>query len=131
MPRLTKPVFQPKKLIPPVPFAALAADSPQATGRKKERQIAKDLKGSLQPGSGCFPGKGGDVIVRKTLVESKYTTTLSYTLSIHTLRKLKREAFEQDKDPALVIEFSGHFYFPAEKWALIPYEQFKEFLKKP
>ncbi len=60
----------------------------------------------------------------------KFTTALRYRISIMTLRRLRLQADKLRSDPVLVIEFSGHLYFPAEKWALIPYAEFLRLKEK-
>lgn len=56
----------------------------------------------------------------------KYTNALRFRISIALLRKLKRES----ENPALEIEFSGHFYFPAERWVMIPRETYEKLTKE-
>ncbi len=115
----------------PQPFGKAGRTlTPQRMGRVKERELARDLGGKQQPGSGCFDGRGGDVVVNEYLVEHKYTRALSYTVSIQTLRKITQEAFEQRKKPVLVIEMSGQMMYQEEKWACIPYEEFKRLLEE-
>jgi len=125
-----KPVFRGRPHVKPTPFSkAGRSQTPQNLGRRKEKDLARKTGGDLQPGSGCFPGKGGDVRTPRFLIEHKFTTALSYAITIKTLRKIKREAEHQLKTPALVLELSGGFMYQPEKWALIPYDVFEELLE--
>ena len=129
--RSDSPRFQPGPRERPLPFSKAGRnETPQKQGRRREKDLAKDLGGRQQPGSGCFDGKGGDVFTAEFLVESKVTRALSYSLSLQTLRKLKLEAFEQRKKPALVLELTGQMMFEQEKWAIVPYEIFKQLLEE-
>jgi hypothetical protein len=128
-----RPVFRRGPRERPQPFSkALRNESPQKKGRRREKELAADLGGSVQPGSGCFDGKGGDVVKGEYLIEHKYTTCQSYSLSLHVLRKIRQEAEQQRKKPVLVVEMSGGYYglYPAEKWACLPYEEWKRLLEE-
>lgn len=128
---IERPVFKPTPRERPVLFSKAGRNqTPQVQGRRREKSLAKDLGGRQQPGSGCFDGKGGDVLIDKFLVESKFTNALSYSISIQMLRKITLEAFQARKKPAMVIELSGGHMYQAEKWTLIPYEVWKELLGK-
>lgn len=59
----------------------------------------------------------------------KYTTALSYRVSIRTLRTVRRKAEQQGKLPAMEIEMSGGMMFPPERWVCVPYEVFNQLLK--
>jgi hypothetical protein len=63
--------------------------------------------------------------MKNFLTKSKYTTALRCYVSIRMLRKLKLEAERKGVTPALEFEFSGHFYYPTEKWVMIPAEEFR------
>jgi len=71
----------------------------------------------------------GTIIKNRFLVKSKYTRALRHTISIRTLRNLRYEAEKQGRQPALELEFSGHMYYPPEKWMMVPYDLFKQLLK--
>jgi hypothetical protein len=114
----------------PVPFGKAGRHkTPQQQGRDREAAIAKDLGGDRVPGSGCFAGRGGDVLLEKYLIESKLTKSLSYSISIRTLRKIKLEAAEARRRPILVLELSGGQMFEEERWAMMPYEDFKRLIE--
>jgi hypothetical protein len=98
-------------------------------GRDRDGKLAKDLGGDRVPGSGCFAGRGGDVQLEKYLIESKFTKALSYSISIRTLRKIKLEAAEAGRSPILVLELSGGQMFEEERWAMMPYEDFKKLIE--
>jgi hypothetical protein len=127
---MSRPIFRRGSRERPQPFGkAERNESSQMQGRRKEVALARDLGGNLQPGSGCFDGRGGDVRAGRFLIDSKYTKALSFTVTIQALRKLKQEAYESVRKPtpvpALVIEMSGGMMYEMEKWALIPYEEFR------
>lgn len=67
------------------------------------------------------------------MVRSKYTRALSCYISIRMLRELKRVAEEGSNrpalHPALEVEFSGHMYYPPERWVMIPIEEFQRLTK--
>jgi hypothetical protein len=69
--------------------------------------------------------QGGAVKFPGYIIKSKYTRALSCYLSIRMLRELKRIANKNGKRPCLEIEFSGHMYYPPEKWVMIPAEEFR------
>lgn len=71
----------------------------------------------------------GEIIKSRFLVKTKYTAALRHTLSLRTLRRLKQAAEEQGRQPALEVEFSGHFYYEPERWMMVPYDDFKRLLE--
>jgi hypothetical protein len=115
----------------PEPFSkAFRSQSPQEQGRRKEKELARDMGGQQQPASGAFPGHKGDVVKDQCLIEHKYTKALSFPLTLSLFRKIRREAEESGKKPVVVLEFSGGFSHSEEKWAMVPYEEWKALLEK-
>lgn len=124
---MDKPEFHPKPRKVPIPFRRAASkQSPQVQGRLREKAIARDLGGRVQPASGAFPNHPGDVTTDSCLIESKFTKARSYTFSLEALHKLKREAELIQKIPVLVLEFAppGARSYP-ERWIAMPYEDWK------
>jgi len=71
--------------------------------QKLEKQLAKNLKGSVTPGSGAFAGHKGDVITRDFLIEHKYTDKTGYSLKYDIVNKIKQEAFNRGRIPMMEI----------------------------
>jgi hypothetical protein len=72
--------------------------------QKKEEKAAAELGGSAQPGSGNQFHAPGDINLEKYLVEHKYTDSKSYTLDKPTFKKIEKEAQENLKLPAMMLE---------------------------
>ena len=86
--------------------------------QNRERQIAKDIGGRAQPGSGCFWSKKGDVTSDKFLIEDKFTHKKQYTLKYATLDKIETEAFKVNKIPIFRVGFQG----TKDDYILVPWE---------
>ena len=114
----------------PIPFAkAGRRETPQKQGRREETAIAKDMGGTVQPGSGCFAGKGGDVLTDRFLVESKRTGYGSFSITTALLEKITSEAFLMRRKPAMVVTMLNLTNSTTpDKWALVPYQVLKQLL---
>lgn len=94
--------------------------------RKMEEELAKDVGGRAQPGSGCtrLAGYKGDVRqMGGWRLEHKYTSSLKqYTLKLIDLARITKIAMEVNEIPALIIDFNA----AGESFAVIPYSLFLE-----
>jgi hypothetical protein len=100
--------------------------------RQQERDIAQDIGGQAQKGSGACSGSKGDV--RKPgqyRIEAKLTQSNQYILKLDTLRKIQGECTDLER-PALAVEFversSGR---RKAYWVVLPYDDFVEFVNAP
>jgi hypothetical protein len=97
---------------------------------KRERKLAKDLGGRTQPNSGSMDGRKGDVVIDGFTIDDKHvgfdSAAKSYVLTTETLNKITFEAFEQDREPVLILKFYKGMSrdFPTE-WVLCPRVVFK------
>lgn len=89
---------------------------------KQEKQIAKNIKGKLQPNSGATLFKKGDIQNDKWLFEAKtcMKEQESFSIKKEWLIKLKQECFTMNKEfSALVFNFgiknNENFYILNEK----------------
>lgn len=95
-------------------------------GRKAEGSLAKRIKGTQQPGSGALAGAKGDVKKNTSsfsfLVENKTTKGESMTLQKEWLLKIYQEALEQERTPALALQFTNEAgkSEKRERWVAIP-----------
>jgi len=91
------------------------ARTPQQHGRKRERDILKDLGAMAHPmsGAGGIKHDGHD---DEHLYEVK-TAKRHYSLQAHELEELWRKATRQGLDPVMVVEFKGitAYIFPSPK----------------
>ena len=96
--------------------------------KRQEQQIAKSLKGKVQPNSGAANFTAGDVRTDYCLVDAKTVMTHKKSVSIQKawLEKIKDEAFAMRKDFGVVaINFGPdepNFFILEEK-------QFKDYLR--
>lgn len=102
-------------------------------GRVAEKNTAKRLGGRLQPGSGNMDGAKGDVVVeseRPFLLENKATTNDSMSVKLDWLLKVYQEALEQNRTPALAIQFTSLSGVSEKRgrWVMIPEAAFKELI---
>lgn len=81
----------------------------QRKSRKQEAKVAKDLGGSIQPGSGAPEFYKGDVRkVGDVRVECKTTSSKAYSLKLAEIQKIKGEALQGGGESwAMQIEFQG------------------------
>jgi hypothetical protein len=73
--------------------------------KKREEELASAMKGRRHVQSGSQWWKRGDASDTFFLWEDKYTDKAYYSLDIKTLNKLKQQAFNIGKIPALRIGF--------------------------
>lgn len=101
-------------------------------GRKAEESLAKRVGGTLQPGSGALDGAKGDVKVGDFLMENKSTQGASLSLKQDWALKIYQEALEQNKNPALSIQFvrgNGQSE-KRDRWVMITEAMFLELIGK-
>jgi len=75
--------------------------------KKQEERIAKDVEGKRQPASGSRWGAKRDIITPELLIEAKTTRTSKMSISIKDLHFLTKQAYQQGKIPAYVIELGS------------------------
>ena len=93
--------------------------------KKYETKVAKDITGGfVQPASGALPYWKQDVRGKFWLVEHKYTEAKSFSIKKDYFEEVLKNAFKDDKLPALVVEFPNK---PELKLAVIRYIDFLEF----
>ena len=94
--------------------------------RAMEKELAEDMHGRAQPGSGCsrLPGYKGDVRqMGQWRLEHKFTDSIkNYTLRLFDIARITKIAMEASELPALVINFR----IVGEAFAVIPYYLFLE-----
>lgn len=97
------------------------------SSRKRELQVAKDIGGRRQPGSGSTPFAKGDVRKKGDLrVELKDCYSNTFGLTIPVLDKIRSEC-SPGEQPALVVTFrEKHTHQERESWVVIPYETWEE-----
>lgn len=96
---------------------------------KQEKRIAKDIKGKRQPASGSRWGSKRDVITPDLLIEAKTTKSSRQSVSIKDLHFLTRQAYQQGKVPAYIIEFARRWevvLVPVQELAESTLEEFEE-----
>jgi hypothetical protein len=97
------------------------------TSRRQEDDIAENLGGRRQPGSGAIEGVKGDVrIYGRYRAEAKYTRNKSYRVTREELNKIRGECSGHET-PLFVIDFvdpdTGR---NPDRWVLMPFHRFKE-----
>lgn len=94
--------------------------------RMLEQQMAQQLDGRRQPGSGNtrLAGYGGDVrVIGKWRIEHKFTDSIkSYTLKLADLTHILEQARSGGEHPALVLLFRKL----ETSFVILPYEIFRE-----
>lgn len=94
--------------------------------RRAEVEVASDIGGRRQPGSGNQPGAKGDVRLRGAhRIEQKVTTSKSYRVTLKDLNKIRAEAQGKEK-PAFIIKFLNPQLRQEDRWVLVPYEDWYE-----
>jgi len=97
--------------------------------RKLEEQVAEDVGGRAQPGSGGSRIKGFKGDIRRMgswLMEHKFTKGIrGWTLRLGDLAKIVGLATEAGEYPALIIDFVT----AGEAFAVIPYALFLEMIR--
>ncbi|MAP23263.1 MAG: hypothetical protein CL582_20240 [Alteromonadaceae bacterium] len=71
---------------------------------RQEKRIATDTGGKRQPASGSRWGSKRDIITPQLLIEAKTTTKQKQSVSIKDLHFLTKQAYQEGKIPAYVIE---------------------------
>ena len=98
--------------------------------RQMEKELAEDLGGRAQPGSGnsSLPGYKGDVRqLGRWRAEHKYTDSVKqYALKLLDLARITKIAMEVDELPVLVINFRAG----GESFAVVPYSLFLEMARE-
>ena len=98
--------------------------------RKQELDMAEELGGVAQRGSGSMSGAKGDVRLHgKYRIEAKLTQNKSYPLKLETLNKIESECSDFER-PALVVEFIERSTHRRRAcWAVIPYDDLAETIR--
>ncbi len=91
------------------------------TSAAQERSIAQKVKGKVQPGSGSSWRAPGDIRTDKYLIETKYTKHDSFSLTKNLWKDIKAKAYQQGKEPVLVIELN--YKYPHTSTRLIVTEE--------
>ena len=95
--------------------------------RALEQEVAEDIGGKVQPGSGNQDAKDDVRRIDDWRIEHKYTdSTTSYTLHVEDLATVIRHANLAGEWPAFVLTFRKL----KRKFAIIPYELFLELAEK-
>ncbi len=103
-------------------------DFNKRASKLQERQVAEDINGRVQPGSGAPDFYKGDVRKdQKLRVECKTTYAKSYHLRLQELQKIKSEALRGgDEYWAMQVEFQTQT--GGKQFAVIDWETFLYFL---
>lgn len=95
--------------------------------RKMEAELARDIDGKRQPGSGNGDAKGDVRKIGQWRLEHKFTDGVyGYQLKVKDLSTIIRHANMAGEWPALVVAFRQL----KRKFAVIPYEVFIEIVEK-
>jgi hypothetical protein len=92
-----------------------------------EHQLARDVRGKRQPGSGNQDEKADVRVMGDWRIEHKFTENIKgYHLAVEDLSTIIRHANMANEWPALVVAFSKL----NRKFAVLPYEVFLELVEK-
>lgn len=95
--------------------------------QKLERDVAEDIGGKVQPGSGNQDAKSDIRKVDEWRIEHKYTDSVKgWRLTVDMLNAVIRHANLAAEWPALIITFRRL----KRKFAIVPYELFLEMVEK-
>lgn len=99
-------------------------------GLSAEEQTARRLGFKLVPMSGASTRQKGDMVGRGFMVENKATGADSLRIRREWLCKLCREAFFDNRYPALTLQFTNGRGHPRQSgaWVLIREREFLELL---
>ena len=99
-------------------------------GRQAERNLSKRLGVNQQPGSGASESAKGDLKGKQFLIESKTSTSNSFSISLEQLTKIKFEARDMDKSPALAVNFvlADGKPKPYGSWVLVEESMYKKIM---
>jgi len=86
---------------------------------KSEDKLAKQTGGLRQIGSGALRHAKGDVKHEKFLFEDKFTDKKSYSLKFETFDKIRKEAMQHAKQPAMRITIQERTLFVIEERAFL------------
>ncbi len=76
--------------------------------KNQEKQAAKDIGGTITPGSGSLAHSKGDArLSGEYLIECKYTQADKYILKLDELLKIRGEAYKRGECPLFQVEFKG------------------------
>ena len=90
--------------------------------RRQEMGLAEDTGSRVQKGSGSLPWAKSDVRKRGVFrAECKFTRAKSYSVTRATLDKIRGEC-ETGETPLLDLQFLDKFGAPADRWVMIPYD---------
>lgn len=95
--------------------------------QNQEREIMEDIGGRTQPASGARSGyKGDGRLYGRVRMEAKLTTVNTFGLKSSDLSKIRGECVGNEK-PALIVDFKDKRTGQTkDRWAVIPYEQWKD-----
>lgn len=94
--------------------------------KRAEHQVAADIGGRVQPGSGSSVLAKGDIRKKGvTRVENKITTTGGYRITLGLLQKIRSECGPKEV-PSFCIGFADKQGREQDKWVLIPYEVWRD-----
>jgi len=79
----------------------------QKESLKHEKRLAKLIGGQRSAGSGAFWSRKGDVRNATYLIEHKYTSKKSVTISHEVLKKITKEAILDSRIPVLGLSLGG------------------------
>lgn len=83
------------------------------TNRKRskisEKDLARKLGGRVQVASGAMPVASlkGDVKTKHFLLDDKTTGAKSYSLRLEDFRKIRKQAFQANRRPAMRVNYEG------------------------
>jgi len=116
------------------------APPPIGSARKKDRKrkstvsekrFAATYGAERVIGSGCLPGRKGDLKIDEFLLDLK-TTNGEYTVRRTDLVKITKEAREANRKPGLIIELEGPIvdpFFP-QHWIVFPFHIYREMMER-
>ena len=83
--------------------------SNKARSKRSEKRAAQIHKGRIQPASGALPVARfkGDIVTSRYVVDDKTTNRKSFAINADIFRKLRREAWINDRLPMIRIEFQN------------------------
>ena len=99
---------------------------------RQEDDLARQLGGRRQPGSGALPGIKGDVkVAGKYRVEAKYTRNKTYRLDRTELGKIRGECAGLEV-PLFVVDFvDPDTGGSPDRWVTLPFSDFQRMEYKP
>jgi len=102
-------------------------ESVRTKSDNKVKEIGKDLGFHVVSNSGATPWEKSDLTNEHFTIEHKYTDKEQFIIKKDELIKLIFSA--NSKTPIFMIEFDKMEMNVSNKWALIPYNVFKELIK--